>query len=125
MSIDGFGPGTYAYYYFGGFEEQLDVKAKTTLNCSAAVNSWKKAKSEFGNSPPPFLAEEDKEDPYTNAKFSYVALYNPNTPPVADCKILTCDFKKKDVEDTVYKTYSLICKTSPNAFADPNARPFP
>ncbi|CDJ33924.1 SAG family member [Eimeria mitis] len=73
--------GTYAF----------QVVDAASLSCTAVVEKWKNAYSNFNGLPPP---NKDAEELYTSRdNISFVAMYNPSADATADCRVVTCTRK--------------------------------
>ncbi|CDJ62907.1 SAG family member [Eimeria necatrix] len=108
--------GTFAYY-------------RGENDCKAAVQYWKDGFSLFKNELPPAYKALNDPQIYTEQAVSFVALYNPQTSPVASCAFVTCTtaagFTSPDggsstrrlqgEEDTPSTTTAVICLTNPKA----------
>ncbi|KAL8434440.1 hypothetical protein ACSSS7_003171 [Eimeria intestinalis] len=85
----------------------LPANPGETLDCSAAVESWQKGFSIFGQTAP----ASDKLDEYMKnaAALSFLTLYNPAA-TTGQCTVATCtsDNANRDKEK-----YALVCLTSP------------
>lgn len=73
-----FHPGTYAYFPL----------TSNTADCNAAVEKWQSAFTNFTELPPKKTEDEPLYKKQDNV--SFVAMYNPGTPAVADCRVVTC-----------------------------------
>ncbi|CDJ45682.1 SAG family member [Eimeria brunetti] len=114
-----FGSGTYAFMALNS--DQAD--------CTAAVDHWKAAFSNFTSIPP---SKAQAGDLYKQHNLSFVALYNPKDGAAADCRVVTCTQKTAGGEperagqgETGGKEgYALLCMTTPDAFTDKDTAPF-
>ncbi|CDJ41971.1 SAG family member [Eimeria tenella] len=119
--------GTFAYYPDG-------------KDCKAAVQYWKEGFSLFKNELPPTYTASNTPEVYTDRAVSFVALYNPQSSPLASCSLVTCTkaaalasprmLKSHDVrstrrlqgeEDPTTVTSAVICLTNPKALTDGQA----
>ncbi|XP_026192538.1 uncharacterized protein LOC34624255 [Cyclospora cayetanensis] len=95
--------GTYA------FTPISDSHTKDCCRCNEAIRTWKAAFTNFTGLPP---SKDDGVDLYKDINnVSLVAMYNAQTPPVADCRIVKCTEK-----DT--NALGVVCLTTPDAFKD-------
>ncbi|CDJ62902.1 SAG family member [Eimeria necatrix] len=119
--------GTFAYYPDG-------------KDCKAAVQYWKEGFSLFKNELPPTYTTSDTPEVYSDRAVSFVALYNPQSSPLASCALVTCTeaaaFAATDVlkshdgsstrrlqgeEDPTTARTAVICLTNPKALTDGEA----
>ncbi|CDJ36559.1 SAG family member [Eimeria mitis] len=116
-----FGSGTYAYHA---------VDDAGAPNCTAVVDHWKKAYSNFSGMPP---SRKDGDTVYSNQdNVSLVAMYNPSDDATADCRIVTCTKTTKtstttperqadqEVETETKEGSALICMTTPDVLPAKN-----
>ena len=96
------------------------VQTGESADCKAAVDSWKKAFSNFNGLPP---AGKDGGDLYKNpANVSLIALFNPDEKPFLDCAYFTCPAaagKAGSAEEKDLK--ALLCVTKPKALVSEKA----
>ncbi|CDJ45683.1 SAG family member [Eimeria brunetti] len=96
--------------------------------CSAAVDHWKEAFSNFTSIPPSKTDGGNLYDKRQN--ISFVAMYNPIDGAAADCRVVTCTLKASAAGRTLRsdaegkKGYALLCMTVPDAFKDGKTSPF-
>ncbi|CDJ45677.1 SAG family member [Eimeria brunetti] len=98
-------------------------------DCTAAVDHWKAAFSNFTSIPP--SKTEGEETHYNKQQnISFVALYNPSDGATADCRVVTCSETPSTVERSLRSTpeeksgYALLCLTTPDAFEEKDTPPF-
>ncbi|CDJ45660.1 SAG family member [Eimeria brunetti] len=122
-----FESGTYAY---------MPVEDAANVNCTAVVDTWKAAYSNFSGLPPPHLGNEKLYKNHDNV--SFVAMYNPSADATADCRVVTCTKKTtaggekggegflpraEDAGETIGS--ALICMTVPDVLpAEGSTAPF-
>ena len=96
--------GTYAYA----------VQDGSTADCKGAVDSWKKAFSNFSGVPP---ANTEKTELYKNpANVSLIALFNPGENALVDCAYFVCPAKTASTGTSAEKELkALLCVTTPKA----------
>ncbi|CDJ62903.1 SAG family member [Eimeria necatrix] len=118
--------GTFAYYPNG-------------KDCKAAVQYWKEGFSLFKNQLPPTYTASST-GVYTDRAVSFVALYNPQSSPLASCASVTCTEgdsfatpqmleihdgrstrRLQGEEDPTTVTTAVICLTNPKALTDGKA----
>ncbi|CDJ45678.1 SAG family member [Eimeria brunetti] len=100
-------------------------------DCTAAVDHWKAAFSNF-TSIPPSKTEGEKTHYDKQQNISFVAMYNPSNDAAADCRVVTCTQTPggagrggKLARDTEHKTgHALLCMTTPDAFKEKGTAPF-
>ncbi|CDJ33603.1 SAG family member [Eimeria mitis] len=108
--------GTYAF----------QVVDAANLSCTAVVEKWKNAYSNFNGLPPP---NKDTEELYASQdNISFVAVHNPSADATADCRVVTCTRKisnsptslllEQEEEDNkteeTKEGSALICMTTPD-----------
>ncbi|CDJ45659.1 SAG family member [Eimeria brunetti] len=115
-----FQSGTYAYH----------VADAGVFNCTAVVDNWKAAYSNFSGLPP---AKKDSKDLYSKQdNISFVAMYNPAENATADCRMVTCGKKTSPVaaknsadSSSGEEASALICMTVPDVLhTDETKAPF-
>ncbi|CDJ45676.1 SAG family member [Eimeria brunetti] len=115
-----FKSGTYAFMALSS--DQAD--------CTAAVDHWKAAFSNFTSIPPAKTEDEPLYQKQQN--ISFVAMYNPSNDAAADCRVVTCTQAASDSGGgnnlrsvAEQKTgHALLCMTTPEAFKDKETPPF-
>ncbi|CDJ33925.1 SAG family member [Eimeria mitis] len=107
-----FESGTYAYHV---------VDNPDAVDCTAIVNKWKGAYSNFDGLPPPNKTDEALYQKQENV--SFVALYNPSENATADCRVVTCTkttpatasfTATRNTGDKTETGSALICMTVPD-----------
>ncbi|CDJ31543.1 SAG family member [Eimeria mitis] len=121
--------GTYAF----------QVVDAASPSCTAVVEKWKNAYSNFNGLPPP---NTDSQELYTSREnISFVAMYNPSDDATADCRVVTCtrkitttpqgvlsDVGEEEEEETpkneeTKEGSALICMTTPDVLPDNSENP--
>ncbi|CDJ27732.1 SAG family member [Eimeria mitis] len=122
-----FASGTYAF----------QVVSAPNPDCTAVVDTWKKAHSNFSGVPP---SKKDSNTLYDNHEnVSFVAIYNPSEGATAHCRVVTCTKKitpgpaapqgepqeEDTTEEETKEGSALICMTTPDVLPeDSKTAPF-